>query len=228
MGEYDESIIDNLDQDIINEVGNILTNRSANAFAKMIRDSINIKTEIKFVSIADFKMEFILTKDFSEIFKGVAERHFGGFFLKTSQGANGVCVILFNQENVEELIKLAARKMGADEMNKDEAFRHEILKEFSNITLQSYLSALSNLIKMRIESTMPIPAQDILGTLYEFKENLKKKDKDKALMMRTEIKAEGTGIQGKMIILLEPESLERIINTLKARTLGYGFEDGDV
>lgn len=211
----EEELSTNIDADIIREVGSILSNNSANAFSKMIKDKINVNTEIDFISITDFNMEFIFTKDFSEVFKGISEKLLEGFFLKTSKGADGISVILFNQSHVGKLVDSIAETMGANADS--EEIKHEMLKEFSSIVVNAYLSALGNLVHARIEATTPIPARDILATLYDFKEELKETHKDKALMMRTSIKAEDTGIEGKLIILLEPESINKILEKLRGQ-----------
>ena len=65
---------------------------------------------------------------------------------------------------------------------------------------------------------MPIPAKDILGSLYDFKMELKNNKSDKALLIRTEIKAKDSGISGKMIILFEPNTIKRLIQDLKKQS----------
>jgi chemotaxis protein CheY-P-specific phosphatase CheC len=205
----------NIEEDIVTEVGNIISNNCANAFSSMIKENVNINTDIKFISIEDFKMEFILTKDFSDVFKGIAEKLFDGFFIKTSSGVNGISVILFKQEHVNMIVNSLYSSMGADNTKLDQNQKNSALKEFSQITMHSYLTSLSKLINTKIDYSDPIPANDILGVLYDFKDNLLKQNQSKALMLKTTINAEGTGIKGKLIILLEPKSINNVISYLK-------------
>jgi chemotaxis protein CheY-P-specific phosphatase CheC len=217
----DEEKIDyfNIEQDIVKEVGNIISNNCANAFSSMIKENVNINTDIKFISIEDFKMEFILTKDFSEVFEGVVEKIFNGFFIKTSTGAEGISVILFKQDHVNQIIESLYKNISpGNEINQEQ--KDAALKEFSQITMHSYLTTLSKMINTEISYTEPIPANDLLGVLYDFKENLLKENQNRALMLRTTINAEGTGIKGKLIILLEPNSIEKIIVYLKRQSMG--------
>lgn len=206
------TIAEDLNQDIIREVGNIISNHGATAFAKMIRDSININTQIEFISIADFQMEVVLTEDFSSVFKSIADEVVEGFFLKTSKGADGMSVILFNQDHADKIVKSIAGE------SENVEYRKEVLKEFSSIVINAYISALGNLIGNQIEATMPIPAKDILGCLYDFKEKLTSRNEKEALLMKTNILAEETRIKGKLIILLEPESLNKIIDVLRKQS----------
>lgn len=204
-----------IEQDIITEVGNIISNNCANAFSSLIKEDVDINTDIKFISVKDFKMEFILTKDFSEIFKGVAEKVFTGYFIKTSSGANGISVILFKQEHLNLIVESLSKNLYAIDTELKDDEKNEILKEFSQITMHTYLTTLSKMINTNINYTEPIPTTDILGSLYDFKEKLISNDDNKALMLRTSILAEGTGLSGKLIILLEPNSINNIISYLK-------------
>jgi chemotaxis protein CheY-P-specific phosphatase CheC len=210
----DEKIAKNLDNDIIKEVGNILTHNSATAFSKLVKDSIMINTQIDLISVSDFKMEFIFRDDFAEVFTGLTENIFEGFFLKTSNGAEGISAILFHRKQVDKLISSVASSYNRELLDDKDA-KTEVLKEFSNIIMQAYLTALGKLINEKIDSTMPIPAKDILGSLFEFREILMKKKEDKALMIRTNISAKSTGIKGKLIILLRPDTIKTILKVLK-------------
>jgi chemotaxis protein CheY-P-specific phosphatase CheC len=210
----DEKIAKNLDNDIIKEVGNILTHNSATAFSKLVKDSIVINTKIDLVSVSDFKMEFIFSDDFAEIFNGLTENLFEGFFLKTSNGAEGISAVLFHRKQVDKLISSVALSYNKEFEKNDEA-KTEVLKEFSNIIMQAYLTALGKLINAKIDSTMPIPAKDILGSLFEFKEILMKNKEDRALMIRTNISTKTTDIKGKLIILLRPDTIRTILSVLK-------------
>lgn len=205
-----------IDADIVNEVGNILSNNGANAFAKMIKDSIKINTQVQFISTENFNMEWIFTKDFSRIFDDVTHNYAEGYFLKTMEGVEGLSVLFFNSDHIKKLIEHVAQGMGlrgGTEIDAEQ--KQEILKEFISICLNAYLSALSNLIETRISATTPIPATDILGALYDFREHLKEANEEKALMIRTNIMTTETGITGKLIMLLEPTSLKKIISVLE-------------
>jgi chemotaxis protein CheY-P-specific phosphatase CheC len=210
----DKTIAKSLDEDIIKEVGNILTHNSATAFSRFVKDSIMINTKIDLISVSDFKMEFIFKDDFAEVFSGLIENIFEGFFLKTSNGAEGISAIFFHRKQVDKLISSVASIYNKELEQSDEA-KSEILKEFSNIIMQAYLTALGKLINEQIDSTMPIPAKDILGSLFEFKEILMSKKDDRALMIRTNISAKNTGIKGKLIILLRPDTIKTILEVLK-------------
>lgn len=214
----EKTIAKELDQDIIREVGNILSNHSATAFSKMIQENINISTDVELVSVKDFTMELILTDEISEIFSEMKKRYISGYFLKTTAGVEGISLLLFNEDHIEKLVNTVADKMG--NATQDEEERKEILKEFSSIAMNAYLSALSNLIDAKIQASTPIPATDILGSIYDFKEHLKEGDKNEALMIKTDIVAKETGITGKLTILLEPESYEKILNLLRKKS-GY-------
>jgi chemotaxis protein CheY-P-specific phosphatase CheC len=213
----DVKVAEALDKDIIEEVGSILMHNSATAFSKLVKESININTEIKFISVKDFSMGFIFTEELSGIFRSTNSDLFEGFFLKTSMGAEGISVILFHKKHIEKLVgSLAASGDAKLKMNEND--KMEILKEFSNITMQAYLNALGRLINENIESTLPIRSKDILGTLYDFREDLKKKKEQKALLIRTTIIAKETGIEGKLIVLLKPETYNNIIRVMRKKS----------
>lgn len=207
-----------LNDDIVKEVGNILSNHTATAFSQMIEDDFNINSQVELISLKDFSMEFILTKEFSKVFKEVNESHISGYFLQTKAGVEGVSVLLFSDEHAEKLVNTVADNMGAEAQDEEE--RGEILREFSNIAMNAYLSALSNLIEIKIDATTPIPASDLLAALYDFKEHMDEGNKDEALMIKTDIVAKETGIKGKLTILLEPESFKRILNILRGKSGG--------
>lgn len=219
MGRKD--IARQIDTDMIREVGNILSNNSANAFSKMMKENINIQTEVELISTQNFNMEMVFTTDFSEIFKDLTNNYVEGYFLKTTEGVEGVSVLLFHREHINELIKQVSSGMGMSdgtEMNEED--KKGVLKEFTSICLNAYLTALSNLIEIRISTTTPIPARDILGSLYDFREHLREANSKEALMIRTDISAADTGITGKLVMLLEPRSLVKILQVLNKKAAG--------
>lgn len=219
MGKKD--IARQIDADMINEIGNILSNNSANAFSKMMKDNINIQTEVELISTQNFNMEMVFTKDFAEIFKDLTNNYVEGYFLKTTEGVEGMSVLLFHKEHINELIKQVSSGMGVSGKDKmDDEEKIAVLKEFTSICLNAYLTALSNLIEIKISATTPIPARDILGSLYDFREHLKEANSEEALMIKTDITASATGIDGKLVMLLEPRSLTKILQVLNKKAAG--------
>lgn len=210
-----KSLEKELNDDIIKEVGNILSNHTATAFSQMMEDDFNIKSEVMLISLNDFSMEVVLTKQFSKIFNEVNDSHIKGYFLQTSAGVEGVSVLLFSDEHAEKLINTVADSMGTGVENDED--RKEILKEFSSIAMNAYLTALSNLIETKIDATTPIPATDLLAALYDFKEHMNEGNKEEALMIKTDIVAKESGITGKLSILLEPDSFRKIVKILNSK-----------
>jgi len=211
-----KSLEKDLNDDIVREVGNILSNHTATAFSQMIEDDFNINSEVVLISLNDFSMEIILTKEFSKVFSEVNDSHITGYFLQTSAGVEGVSVLLFTDEHAEKLVNTVAGNMGAGVKSDDD--RKEVLKEFSSIAMNAYLSALSNLIETKIDATTPIPASDLLAALYDFKEHMTEGNKEEALMIKTDIVAKETGITGKLSILLEPDSFRKIVDILRNKS----------
>ncbi|MFW6013978.1 MAG: chemotaxis protein CheC [Nanoarchaeota archaeon] len=212
----EKSLEKELNNDIVREVGNILSNHTATAFSQMIEDDFNIKSKVMMISLNDFSMEVILTKEFSKVFSEVNESHITGYFLQTKAGIEGVSVLLFTDEHAEKLVNTVADNMGTGASSDED--RKEILKEFSSIAMNAYLTALSNLIETKIVATTPIPASDLLAALYDFKEHMSEGNKEEALMIKTDIVARETGITGKLSILLEPDSFKKIVSILRDKS----------
>ncbi len=201
-----------LDKDIIRELGSILSNNTANAFSKIIKENINISTDVGLICLENFKLEFILTQEFSEALRDIKKECVSGYFLQTKSGIEGISVLLFKDEHTKRLVSSVAKNMGGEPGYIEES--EEILKEFSSIAMNAHLTALSDLIGMKLQAETPIPAKDILGAMYDFKEHLKEGNEAEALMIKTDMVAKETGVEGKLTVLLEPSSYKKIMEIL--------------
>lgn len=216
-----EDIGKEIDSDMIKEVGNILSNNSANAFSQMMKENINVQTDVELISTKNFNMEMIFTNDFTDIFQDVNNNYVEGYFLQTTKGVEGVSVLLFDKEHIKELVNKVAKGMGfQDGDSLGEEQKNEILKEFTNICLNAYLTALGNLIEAKISASTPIPVTDILGSLYDFRKHLEEANTKKALMIQTDILTTDSGITGRLVMLFEPNSLKKIVETLNQKASG--------
>lgn len=88
------------------------------------------------------------------------------------------------------------------------------LKELTNITIGSYLGALSQVIKMKIMHSIPAFTMDMLGTILDeilIKLSLKA---EKAVVIETKFIVDRGQVEGFLLFLLDPGALEIIFKRL--------------
>jgi chemotaxis protein CheY-P-specific phosphatase CheC len=203
------------EEDMVKEVASILSNNCATAFSKLVNDRIQVETEFNFFFIDEFNKEFVFNDEFSNIIDGLSAKAQEGYFLEVTGNVNGVCVIVFLQDDISNIIDSVLPLIDKKGAFVPDNVKMEIISEFSNISMQAYITSLSKLLNESISSSLPIHAKDMLGSLYHFKKSVLKEGEYAAVSIKTSFFGKRKGLKGKLVIFFTPSSYRHIVSVLR-------------
>lgn len=204
MARIDLENMNTVQFDVLKELGNIGAGNATTALAKMINAKIDMKVP---------KVELL---GFSEIAKvmGSEESVMVGIMLLLEGDINGMMMFLLEESSARNLVK---KLMGTDEeLPKSKEFSNiqlSCLNEIGNIITGAYLSALSDLTRLKIISSVPNLQVDMAGAILSIPAIEFGKIGDKVLLIETRFDDE-TAIDGYFVLIPELESYDVILNSL--------------
>jgi len=198
---FDE--LDNLQLDVLREIGNIGAGNAATAMAKMLDNKVDMKVPV--AKILEFK-------DISEILGG-AELTVVGILLQISGDLTGYIMFILQTEAALSLVNMLMKRESnpSDEFGEIEI---SALKEIGNIMASSYLSALSTLTNLRIKPSVPQLAIDMAGAIISVPAIQFGKVGDTALYIETEFLDGNQRILGEFFLIPDVETYDVLLRAL--------------
>ncbi len=188
----------NLDKDVLKEVGNIGTGHASVAMSLLTNQKTHISHTETHISTSTAILKKILHK---ENIPSVIHINIEG-------DLTGEAFLLLFEETGQNIIRILKTKKYKASVN------DSILSEFGNIMIGSYLNALSNLINLIMKPTVPhLHTEETLSGL------LKKTSKEKTITIRTDVFIKEERIQAALVLAFSKESLTRILNRTRLMTI---------
>lgn len=203
MSEMNFDNIDNIQIDILREIGNIGAGNATTALSQMINRKINMG--IPKVNISEFKV-------LSDVLGG-AENQIVGILVGVEGDINGMMMFVLETESAQNLINILMQK---DIKHFEEFTEMDLsaLKEIGNIITGAYLSSLASLTNLKIISTIPYIAIDMAGAILSVPAIEFGKVGDKALLIQTDFGEGNKSVYGYFILIPEEKSYAKILNSL--------------
>lgn len=203
MSEMNFDNIDNMQLDILREIGNIGAGNATTALSQLINRRIEMG--IPKVNISEFKV-------LSDVLGG-AENQIVGILVGVEGDINGMMMFVLEIESAQNLINLLMQK---DIKHFEEFTEMDLsaLKEIGNIITGAYLSSLASLTNLKIISTIPYIAIDMAGAILSVPAIEFGKIGDKALLIQTDFGEGNQNVYGYFILIPEEKSYEKILNSL--------------
>jgi len=186
--------------DALKEIINIGTGHAATALSEFIHKRVTVK--VPDISVA-------LISKMPELMGGADLRIRGFYFTLTGDFTGGI-FLYFPEETAEGL----ANTILADMDEKGEEMKKSALMELSNITTNSYINAIANMIDSKIYISVPFYSADMLGAIIDFMLIEISQNADYALLMETFIEIEGEKISGKFIFMPDIISFNKLFERL--------------
>lgn len=146
--------LNNLQLDVLKEIGNIGAGNAATALAKLLNRKVDM--DVPRAKILEFK-------DVSDTLGG-AELPVVGILLKVSGDLTGNIMFILQQKAASMLVNMLMGRP-LDEVHEFTEMEISALKEIGNILAGSYLSALSSLTNLMIMPSIPDLAIDMAGAI---------------------------------------------------------------
>ncbi len=204
MSDINLNDMDNFHYDILREVGNIGAGNATTALAQMINSKVEMDVP---------KVELLEFKELAELIGGAENIVVGVLFTLDGQ-IDGMMMFMLDLPSARHLVNLLlgnSSKYDNTEFNEMEV---SALQEIGNIIAGAYLSSLSTLTNLRINSSIPHMSIDMAGAILSVPAIEFGKVGDKALLIETEFKDEIQSVKGFFILIPSLDSYSSILSSL--------------
>mgnify|MGYP000985132838 FL=1 len=195
--------MDNMDFDVLREIGNIGAGNATTALSQLINTKIEMNVP---------KVEMLEFKEISEILGG-AEKLVVGILITLQGQAEGMMMFMLDQDSAHHLVNILLGK-SIDNFNDFTDMELSALNEIGNIISGAYLSSLSTLTNLTITSSIPYMAIDMAGAILSVPAIEFGKIGDKALLIQSQFGEEDKYINGYFILIPTLESYNLILSSL--------------
>jgi chemotaxis protein CheC len=201
MQDYDN--FNDLQLDIIREVGNIGAGNAATALAGLLNDKVSISVpELKVVDVN--KISSIL---------GGPEKEAVGILVNMTNEASGMLLFIIGKEFASLLITtlLNEELNSFDDMSQ---MGMSALMEIGNILSGSYINAMSNFTDLDIRLSTPQITIDMVGAILSYPAALFGEMGDKLLLIEENFISSCNIIKSHLLIMPELKSLDLMLKRL--------------
>jgi chemotaxis protein CheC len=189
--------------DALTEVFNIGTGRAASSLSEIIGDEVKLSVpRIQLLQASEANTDSLFGKNTR---LGAVQQNFSGPF-------NINAMLLFTEERALEIV----RDMMGSQLSLDELadYEQEAMCELGNVILNACLSAMSDMLKLSLNSSLPLYSVDSSETILSkvfFQEN-----QPVILVLHINLVIEKRRTQGYLVFLLSSASLENLFEHIDA------------
>lgn len=204
VSKLDLNRIDNMQYDVLREIGNIGAGNATTALSQLLNSKIDMKVP---------NVELLEFKELSDIVGG-AERLIVGILITLGDDIDGMMMFMMEFSAARHLVD---NLMGNTENIENREFSElelSALSEIGNIISGAYLSSLSSLTNLTISSSIPYMAIDMAGAILSVPAIEFGKIGDKALLIETEFGDEVRAVNGYFILIPTLTSYSTILSSL--------------
>ena len=198
--------INEMQFDVLKEIGNIGAGNATTALAKLINSKLDMKVP---------KVQMVGFQDLATVL-GSEEDIMVAVLVTLSDDVEGMMMFLMDVKSAKFLISQMLKSMGM-EMPIDEnaefcEMEFSVVSELGNIISGSYLAALSGLLQLVINISVPYVSVDMAGAILSVPAIEFGKVGDQVLLIET--KFGDDEVSGYFILIPEEESYEKIMKAL--------------
>ena len=205
MSKIDLGNLNSMQYDVLKELGNIGAGNATTALSRLINAKI------------DMRVPKVNLLGFSELAKamGREEEIMVGILLLLEGDVDGMMMFLLDVSSARALVNSLMGKADeatSDDINFDE-MEFSALREIGNIITGSYLSALSDMTRLTIVSSVPSLQIDMAEAILSIPAIEFSKIGDKVLLIQTQFD-DDSQISGYFVLVPELDSYDKILSSL--------------
>lgn len=203
MSNINLNQIDSMQYDVLKEIGNIGAGNATTALSTLINGKVDMC--VPTVALLEFK-------ELPDMVGG-AENLVVGILITLEGEINGMMMFMLEQTSARHLLELL---IGKPEGPGEEFTEMELsaLMEIGNIIAGAYLTSLSTLTNIRIDSSIPYMSIDMAGAILSVPAIEFGKVGDKALIIETQFLKDDSDVNGYFILIPTLESYDVILKSL--------------
>lgn len=189
--------------DVLREMGNIGTGNAAMALAEMLATPIDIS--VPTVRILDYEaaMEAM----------GGPENMIVGLLLSFDGDIEGMIMFLLEKDFAHMMINTLMGE-DTDTFDPEDPISNSALTEVGNIMAASYINAIAQMTEMRINLSVPDMSIDMLGAILSVPAIHYANISDKIIMIENHLKGNNTSASNHILMLPDVVSLQKIMTAL--------------
>lgn len=207
MSNLDFNGINNMQYDVLREIGNIGAGNATTALSQMINSRVSMNVP---------KVELLEFKELSDIVGG-AERITVGILFTLGGDVDGMMMFMMDKLASMHLVNILLGNLLGTEISDETEFSEmglSALNEIGNIISGAYLSSLSSLTNLTITSSIPYMAIDMAGAILSVPAIEFGKIGDRALLIETEFGDMDNSVNGYFILIPTLNSYSSILKSL--------------
>ena len=202
MPKIDLDQLDDMQFDVLREIGNIGAGNATTAIANMLGLRIDMSVpQVQFLPVEEIGSSI-----------GAEDDVIVGIMLGVETDIEGSMMFLLDMDSAHHLVNRLMMRPD-DYAEEFDEMDLSAIKEIGNIIAGSYLSALSGLTNLVITPTVPFVAVDMAAAILSVPAVQFGMFGDNALMIKTEFSDE-LKINGYFILMPEEDSYEKILSAL--------------
>ncbi len=203
MSNINLNQMDSMQFDVLKEIGNIGAGNATTALSTLINGKVDMC--VPKVALLEFK-------DLSDMVGG-AENIVVGILITLEGEINGMMMFLMEQTSSFHLLNILMGK-SIDKIEDFTEMELSALKEIGNIISGAYLTSLSTLTNITINSSVPYMSIDMAGAILSVPAIEFGKVGDKALIIETQFWKDDSDVNGYFILIPTLESYDVILTSL--------------
>ena len=199
MSKIDLNQLDDIQYDVLKEIGNIGAGNATTALSKMLNQKMDMSVP---------KVELVPFNEISDIM-GDEDQTVVGIML-------GMMMFLFDTKSAHHLVNTLMMQDTESGIEADTQFNDmemSALNEIGNIVSGSYLTAISKLTNLKMVSTVPEMTIDMIGALLSVPASEFGKYGDKLLLIQSQF-GELDFVNGYFLMIPELESYDKLLESL--------------
>jgi len=195
--------LDHRQVDALREVGNIGAGHAATALSQLIGRPVRLCIP---------KVEVVPFPRVSAILGG-PEAEVAALYMKVYGDTRGNILVVFSPENLAALTHQVLGKP-ISSMHAPTPLERSAMLELGNILSSSYLTAISQLLRLTLIPSVPSLAVDMVGAVLETPILEISRVADTALVLQTEFQDSDEAFCGHFFLLPDPQSLDLMLDAL--------------
>lgn len=194
--------INNMQFDVLKEIGNIGAGNATTALSTMINSKVDMNVP---------KVDLLDIKQLPDMLGG-AEEIVVGILITLEGQINGMMMFMMDQISACRIVDILMGKSAA--LEEFTEMEYSALREIGNIIAGAYLSSLSTLTGIKINASIPYMSIDMAGAILSVPAIEFGKVGDKALIIETQFTKDDSDVNGYFILIPTLESYDVILKSL--------------
>ena len=195
---YEE--MNELEIDILKEIGSIGGGNAATALSSMLNAKVNMS--LPKVEILDFNEALVNVGDPEEVVAAI--------LVEMSGELGGIMLFILTKEFSDEILLRMLGKTKEDFFELEE-IDSSVLMEIGNIVISSYITAMASLVNMSVELSVPQLAVNMLGGIMSVPIAMMGQHSDRIMMITGNFMIDEKALNSNMLLLPDVESLNVLI-----------------